>query len=129
MQNKIKTVLVAMVAAAITLHAAAFQKEVKYRSMKVVMLSDKPLTVGTNHLKLEVLKSGKPLQNAKVALKIFMPAMPGMPYMQSKTVAKPTGDGTYEATFNAAMGGTWQVHIFITTPAGKKYRLKTSLNL
>ncbi|WP_353662742.1 FixH family protein [Hydrogenimonas sp. SS33] len=129
MQNRIKTVFVAMVAAAMTLHAAAFQKEVKYRSMKVEMASNKPLTTGTNHLKLKVIKSGKPLADAKVALKIFMPAMPGMPYMETKTVAKPAGNGTYEATFNAAMAGTWQVHIFVTTKSGKKYRLKTSLNL
>ncbi|BDY13718.1 FixH family protein [Hydrogenimonas cancrithermarum] len=113
----------------ISLQAAAFEKTARYRNLKVEMVSDKPLTPGTNRLKLKVLKGGMPLDDAKVALKIFMPAMPGMPYMESKTVAKPLGDGLYEATFNTAMGGTWQVYIFVTTKAGKKYRIKTSLNL
>jgi hypothetical protein len=112
-----------------SLQAAAFEKLVKYRNIKVEMVSDKPLTTGINKIKLHVLKGSNPIKDANVAVKFFMPAMPGMPYMEYKTVAKPLGNAVYEATFNASMGGTWQVHIFITTKDGKKYRLKSSVNL
>ncbi len=111
------------------LHAAAFEKRAKYRTLKVLITSDKPLAVGNNRLHLKVIKSAQPLDRAKVALKIFMPAMPGMPYMESKAIAKPVGTGTYDATVNLPMAGTWQVHIFVTTKEGKKYRVKSSLNL
>jgi hypothetical protein len=61
-------------------------------------------------------------------LKAFMPAMPGMPAMESKVEAKNLGNGKYKATLNLAMGGTWQLHIFITPKSGKKSRVKTTLN-
>ncbi len=126
---RISALLLSIALAFTSLQAAAFTKSLKQKGLKVELVSDKPLTPGTNHLKLKLYKASTPLDNAKVALKIFMPAMPGMPYMESKAKAKPLGNGTYEATFNAAMGGTWQVHIFVTTDKGKKYRFKTSFNL
>lgn len=126
---KLLTLLTSIMLAFTSLQAAAFDKMVKYRNIKVEMVSDKPLTTGVNKIKLHVFKGSTPIKDAKVVLKIFMPAMPGMPYMEHKTVAKPLGNGIYEATFNVSMGGTWQVHIFITTQKGKKYRLKSSINL
>jgi len=57
-----------------------------------------------------------------------MPAMPGMPAMESKTTAKNLGNGKYEITLNIAMSGTWQIHIFITPKEGRKSRVKTSIN-
>ena len=126
---KLFTLLLGIALAFTSLNAAAYQKSLKQKGLKVELVSEKPLTPGINHIKVKLFKSSKPLQNAKVALKIFMPAMPGMPYMEAKTKAKPVGNGTYAASFNAAMGGTWQVHIFVTTEEGKKYRFKTSFNL
>ncbi len=126
---RISALLLSIALAFTSLQAAAFTKSLKQKGIKVELVSEKPLTPGVNHLKLKLYKTSTPLDNAKVALKIFMPAMPGMPYMESKAKAKPLGNGTYEATFNAAMGGTWQVHIFVTTDKGKKYRFKTSFNL
>ena len=58
-----------------------------------------------------------------------MPAMPGMPAMESKAQAKDLGNGKYQVTVNLAMGGTWQIHIFITPKTGKKSRVKTSINI
>ena len=57
-----------------------------------------------------------------------MPAMPGMPAMDSKSNAQDLGNGNYKITLNIAMNGTWQLHIFITPKDGKKSRIKTSLN-
>ncbi len=126
---KLSAILLGLALVFTTSGAASYEKVVKMRGLKAELISHKPLTTGKNTIKLRLYKSSKPLENAKVALKIFMPAMPGMPYMESKVKAVPLGNGTYEATFNAAMGGTWQAHIFITTEEGKKYRLKTSFNL
>ena len=127
--KRLFTIIAAVWLSITILQAAPFHKTAKYRTLKVEMNADKPLSAGENLLKLTVTREGKPLVDADVALKIFMPAMPGMPYMETKTRAKALGNGLYEARFNVAMGGTWQVHIFITTKEGKKYRVKTSLNL
>jgi len=126
---KLLTFLTTVMLAFTSLQAAAFEKMVKHRNIKVEMVSEKPLTTGMNRIELHLFKRSTPIKDAKVAVKFFMPAMPGMPYMEYKTEAKPIGNGVYEATFNASMGGTWQVHIFITTKEGKKYRLKSSVNL
>jgi len=109
-------------------HAAAFSKDAKFRSTQVHITADKPLTTGSNTLKFTITKNGKPLKDVQVALKAFMPAMPGMPAMSSKTNAKSLGDGVYEGTLNLAMSGTWQLHIFITPKEGRKSRIKTTLN-
>ncbi|MFY9142472.1 FixH family protein [Sulfuricurvum sp.] len=110
-------------------NAAAFEKQVKRNDMTVTLISDKPLSSGSNMLMLKVIQGKSPISDAKVALNIFMPAMPGMPRMESKVTAIPKGKGMYEAVINADMEGTWQVQIFVTTKSNQKYLLKTSLNL
>ena len=52
-----------------------------------------------------------------------------MPYMESVSKAKSLGNGEFEANVNISMGGTWQVHIFLTPKTGKKVRAKTSFNI
>ena len=111
------------------LQAAAFNKDAKFRSVKVHISSEKNLTVGNNTLLLKISKKSQPLDAKAVSVKIFMPAMPGMPAMESKAKAKALGKGLYEVKANMAMRGTWQMHIFITPKSGKKMRVKTSLNL
>lgn len=112
-----------------SLNAAAFNKDVKFRTTKIHISSDKPLSVGSNTLILEIKKDGKIPKDAKVSVKAFMPAMPGMPAMKSKANAIYLGDGKYQVKVNLAMGGTWQLHIFIMPTKGKKTRVKTSLNI
>ncbi len=94
--KKISALLLSMALAFTSVYAAAFEKSLKQKSLKVELISQKPLTAGTNHIKVKLYKSSKPLDGAKVALKIFMPAMPGMPYMESRAKAKPVGNGVYE---------------------------------
>jgi len=108
--------------------AAAFSKDAKYRTTKVHISAEKPITSGTNTLTFTITKDAKILQGAKVSIKAFMPAMPGMPAMVSQTEATSLGDGNYKATLNLAMSGTWQVHIFIAPKDGKKSRVKTTIN-
>jgi hypothetical protein len=89
--------------------------------------SDKPLTTGHNTLKLSV--GHENYKNSDVSIKVFMPAMPGMPYMESSADATSLGNGDYKVNINLSMAGTWQVHIFITPKTGKKIRAKASINI
>ena len=109
------------------IQAATFTKDAKYRATKVHITADKPITAGSNTLKFTITKSGKSI-DAKVSIKAFMPAMPGMPAMVSKVDATSLGNGIYEAKLNLAMSGTWQLHIFIKPVSGKKSRVKTTIN-
>jgi len=111
------------------LQAAAFETEAKSRTTKVHLSTDKPLTTGSNTLILAISKDGKIPAGAKVSVKAFMPAMPGMPAMESVSEAKDLGNGKYEVTIHLSMGGTWQLHIFVTPTTGKKARVKTSINI
>ena len=104
-----------------------FVKTGKAGSLAVTYSSDKPLVVGDNHMKVSVTENGKALTGAKVELKVFMPEMPGMPYMEN--VKKMTANGdTYGGNVNFSMGGTWQVKIFIEKD-GKKYKHASSVIL
>jgi len=125
--TKILTILFSLILGASFLQAAAFEKDIKFRSIKIHMSSQKPIGTGTNVFILDIKKDGAAV-NAEVDLKAFMPAMPGMPAMQTKSEAKNLGNGKYKVKTDIAMGGTWQIHIFITPSEGKKTRIKTSIN-
>lgn len=124
---KVLSIVISMFLFFSILDAAAFQKDVKSRDTKVHITSQKELNVGSNTLILDIKKNTQVVAGAKVSLKIFMPAMPGMPAMKSITDAQELGNGKYEAKINLSMGGTWQVHIYITPIVGKKIRVKTSI--
>ena len=121
------TIILALGLSFSLVQAAAFSKDAKYRTTKVHITAEKPLTTGKNTFVLDIKKKGL-TQDATVAVRAFMPAMPGMPAMESKSTAKNLGNGKYEVTLNIAMNGTWQIHIFITPKSGKKSRVKTSIN-
>jgi len=104
-----------------------FSKQAKAGELDVVFSSDKPLVVGDNSIDITVNKSGQAIQDAKVEMKVSMPQMPGMPYMESIQLMKPNGD-IYSGNINFSMGGTWQVKIFIEVD-GKKYKISSSVIL
>ena len=122
------SIILTMILGASIVNAAAFSKDAKYRTTKVYITSDKPITAGSNTFIFTITNKGKSLTNTKVSVKAFMPAMPGMPAMVSKANAKELGNGTYKVTVNMAMSGTWQLHIFLTPKEGKKSRVKTTIN-
>lgn len=107
-------------------NANAFSKKGKAGSLKVEYASAKALTKGMNTFSISVKKGSKVISDAKVQMQIFMPEMPGMPYMEDRADAVSKA-GKYEAILMVMMPGTWQVRIFITTKDGKKYRLKSSM--
>jgi hypothetical protein len=126
MKTFIKVLVIALLGTSL-LQAAAFEKVAKSHATEVLISSDKPLTPGDNTLNLEVVH--KNYKDSQVEIKVFMPAMPGMPYMESQSEVKSLGDGKFTTDVNFSMSGTWQVHIFITPATGKKVRVKTSINI
>lgn len=126
MKTVLKIFTIAIFSVAL-LQAAAFEKTADSNALKLLMVSEKPLTTGNNTLTLSIEEAE--YKDADVSFKVFMPAMPGMPAMESTSEAKNLGGGKYEVNVNFSMAGTWQVHIFITPKSGKKVRVKSSLNI
>jgi N-methylhydantoinase B/oxoprolinase/acetone carboxylase alpha subunit len=74
------------------------------------------LVKGNNDLSVKVTdKAGKAVTDAKVKVRFFMPAMPGMAPMSSKTEAMLNGD-VYRFIANPAMEGTWKTEITVLRP-------------
>lgn len=128
MKTLIKIFILALLSAGL-LNAAAFEKEAKSATATVVMTSQKPLVVGSNTIELQITLANEAVEGAEVTLKSFMPAMPGMPAMESTVDAASLGNGRYKAEVNFSMSGTWQIHIMITPETGRKIRVKTSVNI
>jgi len=121
---------VTVLLAAGVLNAAGFEKEAKSGQAAVVMTSAKALAVGNNRIEMLVtLDNAAAAEGTAVTLKVFMPAMPGMPAMESTVVAQSLGNGRFKADLNFSMPGTWQVHIMIIPETGRKIRVKTSVNI
>ncbi len=104
-----------------------FTKSGKAGNLAVTYSSAKPLVTGDNTINVKVTDAGKAVTGAKVELKVFMPEMPGMPYMEEVKVMSADGDA-YSGNVNFSMGGTWQVKIFIEKD-GKKYKHASSVIL
>jgi hypothetical protein len=63
--------------------------------------------------------SGKPVEQAQVAVAYSMAAMGSMPEMRGEAQVKAMPDGHYEAPFDLVMGGTWTLDVTVTAPMGK----------
>ena len=94
----------------------------------VKFTSEKSLVVGNNNVFITVSKDGKVVIDAKVKIKVFMPEMPGMPYMDYKAKAKLVGD-TYKTNVNFSMSGTWQYQLKFKTVDNKVHTVRGSVNL
>jgi hypothetical protein len=94
----------------------------------VKLSSQKSLIVGSNELTIELLKDGVSLTDPKVKLKIFMPEMPGMPYMEYEDKAT-LENGVYKVNINFAMAGTWQYQLKFKTKDDVVHTVKGSINL
>jgi len=94
----------------------------------IKLSSEKSLVSGSNVVFITLEKNDTVIKNAKVKIKVFMPEMPGMPYMEYKGKAKLVGD-TYKVMVNFAMSGTWQYHIKFKTNDGKVHKVRGSVNI
>ena len=90
--------------------------------------SNKPLVVGNNEIAVALQKDGKVVTDAKVKIKVFMPEMPGMPYMEYKEKLK-LDDKAYKGSVNFSMNGTWQYHLKFKTSDDKVHKVRGSVNI
>ena len=125
--KKVLKLLAVVLLSSSLLQAAAFEQSLNGGGVNAVLSADKPLTTGNNLLHVSI-KDPK-YQDAKVAVKVFMPEMPGMPRMEMQIDAKPAGKGVFNAQINFSMSGTWQIWILITPKTGQKVRIKSSINI
>lgn len=127
MKNIFK-VIVTMLMAIGFLNADPVFQEGEKNGYEVKLTSEKSLIVGDNDLFVELFKDGSVITNAKVKIKVFMPEMPGMPYMEYKSKAKLT-NGKYKMMVNFAMGGTWQYQLKFKSKDGKIHTVRGSVNI
>ena len=83
---------------------------------------------GNNDFYVTIKKDENKVENVKVKIKVFMPAMPGMPFMEYKTKAKLV-DGEYKMMINFSMGGTWQYHLKFKTSDDMIHTVRGSVNI
>jgi hypothetical protein len=75
-----------------------------------------PLVKGDNMLSVKTAdSSGKPVTDAAVSVRYFMPAMPGMAPMDFNTQAMLKGD-RYAFSANVPMEGGWKAEVSVTRP-------------
>jgi len=73
-----------------------------------------PLIIGDNALTIKITdSSGKAVTDAKVSVRYYMPAMPGMAPMEYTVEAAPKGDA-YSFLANIAMEGGWRADVNVT---------------
>jgi hypothetical protein len=79
-----------------------------------VKIDNNPPVAGNNNLSIEVKDAnGKYVTDAKVEVVYSMAAMPGMPPMNYKAVARPGGN-EYKAKMNLSMSGSWTVEVKVS---------------
>ena len=83
---------------------------------------------GNNEFFVKLFQNDSKIEDAKVKIKVFMPEMPGMPYMDYKAKAKLI-DGEYKMMINFSMGGTWQYHLKFKTNDKKVHTIRGSINI
>ena len=109
--------------------ADMLETSAKVDGYEVKLFTKKPLVVGENAFFVKITKDANAVTDAKVKVKFFMPEMPGMPYMETKSKGKLQKDGTYKLNNNFSMGGTWQYHLKFKTKDEQVHKIKSSINL
>lgn len=86
--------------------------------------------VGENMLMIELRdEDGRPVESAALDVKVQMHAMGAMPAMGGAAHVAEVGDGRYQAHFELAMGGTWQVELQAKPASGPMARAEGSLTV
>ena len=100
-------------------YAKGFEVNQKTGDYNVAIRFDKnALSTGNNGVEIDIRDAyGKSVTDAKVMVSYSMPAMPGMPAANYKTIALLAG-AKYAATLNLSMSGSWNVAVKIAK-AGK----------
>jgi hypothetical protein len=118
-----------MLIIAVSAFAAPLEVTKQSGSFTVVSALDKnPPVKGKNKVTVVIKdKDGKAVQDAKVAVYYSMPAMPGMPAMDYKTMAE-FKNGAYAAVLDLSMTGPWNIEVRFVAPPSKEMN-KTSFSV
>lgn len=127
MRNLFK-ILVALIITVGFLKADQLNQNTQKDGYEIKLNTEKSLIVGTNDIRIELSKDGVDLSDVKVKLKVFMPEMPGMPYMEFEDKAT-LEDGVYKVKINFSMSGTWQYQLKFKTKDDVIHTVKGSVNL
>lgn len=127
MKNLVKAFLALLITVGF-LNAQPIEQNGSKDGYDVKLTSEKSLIVGNNNFTVELSKDGTVLTDAKVKMKVFMPEMPGMPYMEFTDKAKLV-DGKYKMLINFSMGGTWQYQLKFKTADGEVHTVRGSVNI
>ncbi len=115
-EEVMKRLVIALLLVALTAGFALakdFEVKKKAGSYDVEVRMDKnPPVVGDNNITIDVKEAGKAVTDAVVVVDYSMPAMPGMPAMNSKTETELKGS-VYKGTMNISMAGAWNVAVKI----------------
>ena len=110
------------------LNAQALEQNGEKNGHDINLSSQKSVIVGNNSFDIKLSKDGVAITDAKVKLKVFMPEMPGMPYMEYEDKAV-LENGVYKVNINFSMSGTWQYHLKFKTKDDEVHTVKGSINL
>ncbi len=109
--------------------AKEYKANKKTGDLNVNIIIDKnPPIIGKNNLEITITdSSGKAVTDAKVAMELSMPAMPGMAAMNYKYNAELKGN-VYKAIIEPSMVSSWNLAIKISR-AGKTDTVKLTLDV
>ncbi len=113
MKNLISISLILLILPGLV-YAKEFELKKDLKDYEITLRIDRnPPSKGKNNISISILdKNKKPLTDAEVTVEYGMPPMPGMPPMDYRTGAKPTGN-EYTSTLNFSMSGPWYITIKI----------------
>lgn len=127
MKNLVKVVLSLFLMVGV-MYAEPVSQSGQKDGYTVSLKTEKSLVVGSNEFFVTLSQDDTIVKDAKVKIKVFMPEMPGMPYMDYKAKAKYL-NGAYKMDVNFSMGGTWQYHLKFKTNDNKVHTIRGSVNL
>jgi uncharacterized lipoprotein YmbA len=111
MMKKLLVIVLAVILSAAIVYAAGPEFAKKAGSYDVAAKFERNPSVGLNNLDITVKdSSGNYITDATIKVDYSMPAMAGMPAMNYKTNATPSGS-TYKAQLNLSMSGSWNVAV------------------
>ena len=117
--KKVPVVLTAVVIALLVLFGCSkgYEKKTVAGDLTITLSVDRyPLVKGDNMLSVKVADaSDKPVTDAVVSVRYFMPAMPGIAPMDFNTQAALKGD-QYAFSANVPMEGGWKAEVSVVRP-------------
>jgi YtkA-like protein len=117
--KKVLVGLTAVVIAVLVLFGCSkgYEKKTVAGDLAITLAVDRyPLVKGDNMLSVKVADaSDKPVTDAVVSVRYFMPAMPGMAPMDFNTQAALKGD-RYAFSANVPMEGGWKAEVSVVRP-------------